>query len=534
MPFALHVDAAGPPRRVGFRAGVLLALAAFGCASACGRAAAQGLPTGFAAQRVVGQPLGSIPVGIAFLPDGRVLVVEKNTGAVRLATSASTVSVVIGTVPNLTIDGERGLLGVAVDPAWPARPYVYLQSTHTDTTAHLTMYTASGDLTNAASTNLTLASPYLLLRTRNQYGHHNGGTLRFGPDGHLYSSLGDNGFWCEVQDHDFLNGKILRLDVSKMPGPGSGPPPKIDLAPAVHPFPATSDNARLVFARGLRNPFRFTIDSETNDVFIGDVGDLTWEEMDEIVYEGYMGHNFGWPEREGFVPSMCCPIPCTHHPPYVDPIYVYPNPPDPLSAAVIAGPLYQRVLGSPQSFGAAYDGSLFFGDQAAGWMRRLVKTNGTWELAAPVAGQPNALDWATQLGGVVDIQTGPDGALYIVVLGGGALGFGVWRIVPTSAVDVDDAAGGAAARVRAFPNPARLAAGITLEYELSRREPVRVDIFDVAGRAVRSLYPPAASTGSLRWDGRAANGLPAAPGVYLYRLTTTTGTQATGRFSLQR
>ena len=474
----------------------------------------------------------NLPVGFAFLPDGRHVVIEKNSGHVRVAAVGSTASSIIGTVPNLTWQGERGLLGVAVDPDWPSRPYLYFQSTHTDTTIHITMYTATGALDDPFSTNLVLGSPYLLLKFLDQYEHHNAGTLRFGPDGFLYSSMGDDGWTCRAQDVNLLNGKLLRLDVSNMPGSGNGPPPKTDITPAGNPFFGSSDDARLVFARGMRNPFRFTIDPLTNDLYIGDVGDLAWEEVDHIEYGGYTGSNFGWPELEGFVPNACCPT-CVSEPPYVDPIYVYPNPPDPISAAITCGPLYRRVLGSPASFGAEYDGSLFIADSATRWVRRLIRTENGWEVAPPVPGQPSALDWAANLGGIVDFQLGPDGGLYIIPWPGGVLARGLWRIVPTTAVDV--AHGGAiTASVRSVPNPATLAAGVTIEYRLPVPSAALVRIFDVTGRLVRALPAMDSAGGSLHWDGRASNGQPLSPGHYFYRVDSAAGHTTRGRISLIR
>jgi glucose/arabinose dehydrogenase len=424
------------------------------------------------------------------------------------------------------------LLGVAVDPAWPARPYLYFHSTHTDTTIHITMCGVTGDLTNPFSTNLVLGNPYLLLKCLDQYEHHNGGTVRFGPDGLLYASFGDDGWTCRVQNVNLLNGKILRLDVSQMPGAGSGPPPKADITPAGNPFFGTGDDARLVYARGLRNPFRFTIDPLTNDVYLGDVGDLTWEEVDHIASSGYTGSNFGWPELEGFMPNPCCPT-CVSEPPYVDPIYVYPNPADPISAAITCGPLYRRVLGSPASFGAEYDGSLFIADSATRWIRRLIRTANGWEVAPPVPGQPSALDWAVNLGGIVDLQGGPDGGLYFIPWPGGILARGVWRIVPTTAVDVASE-GARIATARAVPNPATLSGGVTIEYRLPSDGPADLHVFDVAGRLLRILPIRDAASGTLHWDGRLPNGQPAAPGNYFYRVVTTTGQTVRGRMSLIR
>ena len=205
---------------------------------------AQTLPTGFALQSVVTDPFASDPVAFAFLPDARILILEKDTGNVRLAAVGGSTSALIATVAGVRGGGERGLLGVAVDPAWPARPYLYFQDTHTDSTVHITMYTASGDLSNPASTNLVLGSPYLVHKAiRDVVENHNGGTLRFGPDGYLYVSAGDDGNGCNSQDVNHPNGKILRLDVSRMPGTGSGPPPLADITPPDNPIPGPTDTA---------------------------------------------------------------------------------------------------------------------------------------------------------------------------------------------------------------------------------------------------------------------------------------------------
>src|SRR5262249_17330069 len=159
-----------------------------------------------------------------------------------------------------------------------------------------------------------------------------------------------------------------------MPGMGTGPPPKSDLAPAGNPFPGPDPYARLVFAYGFRNPFRFTIDPETNDLFIGDVGLSTWEEMNELTYAGYTGNNYGGPECGG---RRRAPEPqnsnCSQGP-FVGPIYVSPNAAGPAPSAVVGGPLYRRVLGSPVSFGSDYDGNIFLCEFYAKWIRRLVRS----------------------------------------------------------------------------------------------------------------------------------------------------------------
>lgn len=490
-------------------------------------AAQPSLPDGFAVQTVTLGPFVSQPTGFAFLPDGRLLVTERATGYVHLVPTTSTVSAVIDTIPNVTSTGERGLLGVAVDPGWPARPYVYFHSTQVGSVIHITMVTASGDLVNPASTSLSLGNPYVLLDDIPDLAStHNGGTLRFGPDGYLYASVGDDVRACEAQNLDSPRGKILRLDVSQMPGAGPGPPPRLDLAPAGHPY-AGSGWQPLVHALGLRNPFRFTIDPASGNLYIGDVGELTWEEIDELVQAGYTGNNFGWPEFEG---PLQDPLPAAADcstPPFVDPIHVEPNPPG--AAAIICGPLYRTSATAPYAFPRAYDGDLFYVDFYAGWMRRLVNTGGSWALADSVPGQPSAANWGADFSQISDLQLGPDGALYYISFTSGSTPQGVHRIVNTLPSDVGER-NHTPLLARVVPNPASLRLGVNIRFEVAPAHPTDIRIFDVTGRLVCTLAP--SSTATLHWDGRSQDGHLAGAGLYFYRARTPRGEHTHGKLVL--
>ena len=209
---------------------------------ATARAQGEILPQGFELQPVITDVFEpGRPVGFAELPDGRFLVIERNTGFVRLHAVGSAVAPVIHTVPDVSIEAERGLLGIAIDPGWPARPYVYVYYTYftkaTGNLGRLRLYTATGDLADPLSSTLALGNPFdLLTDLPDDSEIHNGGTLRFGPDGMLYLSLGDDGDACNAQDLTTLAGGILRLDVSGMPEVGPGPPDKADLVAAGNPF----------------------------------------------------------------------------------------------------------------------------------------------------------------------------------------------------------------------------------------------------------------------------------------------------------
>jgi cysteine-rich repeat protein len=386
-------------------------------------AARAALPSAFA-DDVVASGL-SQPASFAFLPDGRSLVVEQVTRQIRLVVNGGFGATdPLHTIADVnTSGGERGLLGIAVDPGFPARPYIYVYFSHSGTaTNYLSMFALAGDLSDGSSTNLQLvaASRFdVLTDIPDAASNHNGGTLRFGPDGALYASLGEDADRCAAQSPSSLKGAILRLSVANLPGAGAGPPVKSTLVPAGNPFSGPDDNARLAFAFGLRNPFRFQIDPVSGALFIGDVGELEYEEANRAVG----GENFGWPFREG--PEIRTPAGCSEPggpgaSSYAAPIAYY-NRTGVNPAAIIGSGPY-RPVDPPfdASFPPEYDGNYFFAEYYQGFLRRLEESGGAW-IPAPAPGQPSATDWATELVGPGDFQTGPDGALYYVSQAAGTL-----------------------------------------------------------------------------------------------------------------
>ena len=492
-------------------------------------ARAQMAPQGFTFEQVLFPPFGGAPIGFAFLPDERVLVIEKNSGIVRVKAADATTSIAKLTIPNVVgTDAENGLLGVAVDPAWPARPYAYFYYNHTSSHCFLTMYTCTGDLTNPSSTNLTFGSPYnILTDVPDNSPVHQAGTLRFGPDGMLYVSQGEDSNPCAAQDLSILGGKILRLDVSSMPGAGTGPPPKADITPVDNPFPGPDDNARLVYAWGLRNPFRFTVDPVAGDLFIGDVGAMAWEELDRVESGG---ENFGWPLLEALEPwTPCSACTCGVGNTFTDPIHYYPHD---LIHSIIGGPMYRPVPGGPANFPAEYDGSVFYVRHYEGYIRRLVETPEGWEIAPPVPGQPSPLNWAEGLLYFSDFQVGPDGAMYLMKASSGNQR-GLWRIAPSGPSGAELAASAAKHELIAVPNPASAFAGTELRWSGFRLRSIRV--FDAAGREVRALGVDAQEPGgTLHWDGRRSDGSPVPAGVYFLRARKVDGGEVTAKVSLVR
>ncbi len=480
------------------------------------------VPTGFTDQLIV-QGLRR-PVGMTFLPDGRLLFIEQKTKRIRMIVGGNLAATdPIGTIDSVETTGpEQGLLGIAVDPGWPAHPYIYVYYDALGKFIRISRLVAVGDLSSSSSGNLMIdpASRYDLLRDiPDQLINHNAGTLRFGTDGMLYASLGEDQTPCAAQDTTSLRGVILRLDVSRLPS--SGPPDKSLLVAPGNPFSAhPNPNARLVWAMGLRNPFRFQVDRADGSLFVADVGYETYEEVDHVTGPGL---NLGWPFFEGTQVYLTtqCGVPAPQNVTY--PIYEYDGSGRVMtSRAVIGGAVY-RNTGCPEcDFPPDYEGDYFFSDYYGGFLRRLKFTGGVWGLAPQVPGQGNATDWGTGFNEVSDYGVGPDGALWYCRQ---SMGFAdntgqIRHIVH------DRQVGSASNPVRVvrfappFPSPAR--GSVELDYELPGAALIELGIYDPMGRLIRRLAGPEdqiAGRHRVWWNGAAENGQAAPSAVYVARLT---------------
>ncbi|MCA9319440.1 MAG: PQQ-dependent sugar dehydrogenase [Planctomycetes bacterium] len=379
----------------------------------CGVAVAQNfselrVPRGFANEVLVAGGM-ALPISFDFLPDGRVLIAEQHTGLIRVRVGLQVPP--IGFVAD--VNGSslvQGLLSIAVDPGWPLRPYIYVYYNHANpVSGRLAMYAVSGDLTDPNSTNLTLGPRYTILDDLpDNHFDHNGGTLRFGPDSMLYLSLGDDLDSCAAQSPEFLKGVILRLDTLGLPLAGSGPPPKSILAAPGNPFSGPLPNGPLVWAFGLRNPFRFEIDplEAQPTLCIADVGALDWEEVDIC---NQPGQNFGWPWFEA---NAVYGFGCQGNAPsnVEAPNFAIPHP---LALASMTFGICRpdRTDGS-LDFGPEYDGDLFINDYIFGFVRRVKRDGTNLSLAPIVDGQIHPDLWATGFYNVAEGRFGPDGALY--------------------------------------------------------------------------------------------------------------------------
>ncbi len=311
-------------------------------------------------------------VDIAHAGDERIFCVLQS-GTIRIVQND-----VVSPTPFLNITsqvvsgGERGLLGLAFDPNYADNGYFYVHYTAPGGSGITTIarYSVSDSDPNVADP----TSQQIIYTYQQPANNHNGGDLDFGPDGHLYISLGDGGGAGDTQNNaqTLSNplGALLRIDVS---GGGVGYE-----VPEENPFFTAGGNVLPeIFAFGLRNPWRIGFDALTGDLWLGDVGQNEWEEIDFWPYgEDYnSGPNFGWRCREGLVPFNMSGCDATLES-YVDPLVVHPTTGS--WCSIVGGRVYRGSL-YPSLYGhyiyTDYCAGLFyslFPDGAGGWENELL------------------------------------------------------------------------------------------------------------------------------------------------------------------
>jgi glucose/arabinose dehydrogenase len=293
-------------------------------------------------------------------------VLEKNTGSVKRIVNG----VLHSTVLDLSVNfaSERGLLGIAFDPNFVTNNFLYVYYTVPSTPRHnrVSRFTANGDVVVPAS-----ETPILDLENLSSATNHNGGAIHFGPDGKLYVAVGENANGANAQTLSNRLGKVLRINSD-----GSIP----------------ADN-RSIWALGLRNPFTFAFQPGTGRMIINDVGEVTWEEIND----GIAGSNYGWNVSEG----------PTTNPQFRAPLFAYQHGFSATTGCAIAGGAFYNP--TTVQFPASFVGDFFFADLCSGWIRVFDPGTGT------------ASGFATNISNPVDLKVGADGSLYYLARGSNAV-----------------------------------------------------------------------------------------------------------------
>lgn len=284
---------------------------------------------------------------------GRIFVVEKQ-GRIRVARFGLD-GWVMADAPYLDIrseigsdGGERGMLGLAFAPDFATTGRFYVNYTGDDDQTVIARLTA-----DPAADTVDASTLEVLLEVEQPYANHNGGQLRFGPDGMLWIGMGDGGSGGDPQDRaedtSTLLGKMLRIDVS---GPGAY------TIPPDNAYANAADGRPEIWAIGLRNPWRFSFDSATGDLWIADVGQVEWEEVNHVPAGQAAGLHFGWNTMEGshcFSPESGCDEAGKFLP-----SYEYPH----SQGCSVSGGIVARNSGN-----ASIDGSYLLSDFCNDWVR---------------------------------------------------------------------------------------------------------------------------------------------------------------------
>ncbi|WP_415281128.1 PQQ-dependent sugar dehydrogenase [Candidatus Nitrososphaera sp. FF02] len=302
------------------------------------------------------------PTSMAFTPDGRLFVAEKG-GTLRVIKNGALLAAPFLSIP-VSTSGERGLIGMAIDPNFAVNKYVYVQYTTSSDPIHnkVSRFTASTSNPDVAAAGSEVA--IIDLDTLDG-SFHNAGALHFGGDGKLYIAAGDNTHSSDAQKLTTRLGKILRINSD-------------GTIPTDNPFYNTANAKKEIWALGLRNPFTFAF-SNTGIMHINDVG----KDLVEEVNKGTSGGNYGWPTCEGSCSNAN----------FINPIYMYEHPAGE-GRSIAGGAFYHGT-----QFPTEYQGDYFFGDYVGNFIKRLTAGN-------------QVADFLEDTPTPVDIDVGPDGSLY--------------------------------------------------------------------------------------------------------------------------
>lgn len=432
------------------------------------------------------------PVEIKHSGDSRLFVVEK-PGTIKILNSNGTVN----TTPFLDISsivnsnaGERGLLGLAFHPNYSINGYFFVNYTNLSGNTVIARYqvSANPDIANTAETTLlTITQPF---------SNHNGGCIAFGNDGYLYIATGDGGSGGDpgnrAQSLDVLLGKILRIDVD------NGTPYGI---PLDNPFSNDGDDNTLseIWAYGLRNPWKFSFDADTDEIWIADVGQGSYEEIN-MASPTVSGINYGWRCYEGNATynTSGCPDAST----VTFPISEYSHSNDGLPKCSITGGYRYRGTDFP-----SLSGLYFFADYCSGEIGILTEENGSYSITFTPAFNGN--NWTT-FGQDVNNE------LYIADRFGGT----IYRI-ETDNLGIED---NYISDFKLTPNPANGSVQLSLTEHLHQE--YSATLYSLKGEVLKKVEHLNTDSSNISLENLAK-------GLYLVEISTSNGNKAIKKLIIQ-
>lgn len=395
------------------------------------------------------------PIDIQNAGDDRLFIAQQS-GLIRILNADGTINPTpFMDLTNIINDSgfEEGLLGLAIHPDYTTNGLFFLNYTET---------IAGNDFSTIARAQVSASDPNVadpnsltpLITTSQPFSNHNGGCLQFGPDGYLYISWGDGGSGGDPgnrsQSLTTLLGKILRIDVDNTDtGLNYG-------IPADNPFVDDPNALNEIWAYGIRNAWKFSFDSATDDLWIADVGQNAIEEINRVSAASTGGENYGWRCYEGDAPfnTSGCPDPST----LVFPVAQYTHTGNGLSKCSITGGYVYRGTLYPNMVG-----SYVFADWCSTEMATLSEDN-VMEFFGPFGG------------GITSLGQDVNNELYASASTNGT----VYRVVDTSTLSLNDSA---LSETKLFPNPAQDI--VRLEYPAFAKAK-QLNIYDLSGKLVQT------------------------------------------------
>ena len=400
------------------------------------------------------------PVNITHAGDERMFVVGKQ-GIIQIVDAEGQVLPtpfldIVDRVEQRNPPNEQGLLGLAFHPNYAENGYFYVNYTGAGRATRISRFQVDADNPNHADS----TTEFVILTINQPFENHNAGDLAFGEDGFLYIPMGDGGAGGDPQnngqDRQRLLGKILRIDVDTTTTETNYG------IPVDNPFVGDTTTLDEIWALGLRNPFRFSFDRETYDIWIGDVGQNAREELNFLPADQHKGANFGWKCKEAsldFFPDVCPP-----DSELTFPIFEYTTNANGDGCSVMGGYVYRG-----SQFPNLY-GHYVFADYCSGKMWTALPnpdSAGTWDFI------DHGVSGRFEIAGFGENAAGE---LFLVYLNQGI----VYQVKDASSVSVKESF--AEGEVSFFPNP--FSDKAVLAFTNPNRTPYRVILRDLQGRSV--------------------------------------------------